>query len=115
MMPMPPKKSGPKDYVGEELGAMKGGGAKYESVEDLLLAALGKLADNEHGERLMGHRRKMRGEPEPMESAAHEAGESSGEEMREDGGGEMPEACQMGECEHPEHQREDSLPDELES
>lgn len=100
MLPGAKKGAAPKDYVGDELEAMKSGGAKYESVEDLLLAAIQKLADNEHGQRLTGHRREMRGEAMP-------------EEMEAEASAPMDSACDKGECEHPEHQREDSLPEDL--
>lgn len=97
------KKAGPKDYVGEALASAKAGEAKFETPEDLLLRALDMMTEDEAGERLMGHRRRMRGEVEPLPP----------EEEMEAEEGRMPPECEAGECDHPEHQREDSLPEEL--
>ena len=95
--------AGPKDYVGEALASAKAGQAKFETPEDLLLRAREMMTEDEAGERLMGHRRKLRGEAEPLPPEA---------ELEADADA-LPPECEAGECDHPEHQREDSLPEEL--
>lgn len=98
--PAAKKPVGPKDYVGEALGSVERGEAQFETPEDLLLRALEMMTEDESGERLLGHRRKLRGEPEPM---------PEGEELPAQEG-TLPPECEAGECDHPEHQLEDSLP-----
>lgn len=103
MNPAMKKAAGPKDYVGDALASAKSGEAKFETPEDLLLRALEMMTEDEAGERLMGHRRKMRGEAELIAPEA---------ELEADADA-LPPECEVGECDHPEHQREDSLPEEL--
>lgn len=88
-----------RDYVGDALKTKRDG----ETPEDLILRALEMLNDDERSTRMSGHASEMRGEmgPEPM-----------AEEMAE-GEEAMPPECAAGECEHPEHQREDMLPEDF--
>lgn len=101
--PAKKKPTGPRDFVGEQLEAMSTGKAQYESVEDLLLKALMELSADEEGGRMRGYHNKLRGLPDEAPMAAIEADADA-----------MPPECEAGECDHPEHQREDALPDDFE-
>jgi hypothetical protein len=94
---------GPRNHVNEVLERQRTGAANYETEEDALLAALEELVDDARAGDMESHARGMRGEPmPPMEGEMPPPGEES-----------MPQECMDGTCEHPEHQLEDALPEDI--